>query len=805
MFAPGPLVRISMDAMEQTFPELLARDLARSQDVFRTRSLTAGSPAAPLAVECQPPQVPHRNPGRVVTSTLHRTTSETALYSPTEYARARAGTVRRQQRERQQEEWPLKSPGPRLSSLPDRRQDHMFALKEIHMKQGSKKESKRLFLNGLDDDWVSDSSTDIEPGTSSPSVRTRKQSVTTAATSVEIHSVLEGIGEACLSPTSSLSKEAARAPGRVDRSWVDLEPDMLLRSEAELDGGVASVGAAEYSDGSQAWPATRSSARANTEQLAHVDVPRRRSSLSHQVTTVVIGEATRVRVGCAPHKVDLQAASSPPTPSLPQQASPHLPQSYHSPDDWEANEAASCQIPPASCQQHFYEPQYALTATSSYQLRPPSPPPQEVIAHGVSDTSHPSRQHTSLLHRLRKTQSHSRMPIVTQVQSWLDSSATTAHITSPTDLTTTSPTMTSKAPVGSVRVAAEVLENLRISVGNFPDTMLRTSSLTVQTIRSYSRKLRRGGTSSGDRGFGRDSDDYTFTAFDTHAMESVPVSVDRKSSLGNLRLKKLSLRGRKLHLSSRQAPAHTSPFLKEEDEFWPPVVHHNYSMLSNSPPSRKSSEASACVGALRSIFPDGTDYLLDGLYAHLIAYNYMNSLCGAMPHLLSSPGHPGLRSRPSLNFPPGVTSRADLELQDRDDLAIRELQDEVAATDSTAVVPKKAASLLGLGATHMGKPVRPRPGTLAGRKDKHRKTTPPAASFSASLESESAMRDLRDGIASNIKRLVETVKQCSPAAASRDSDDDSEDAAILGQNARELEPTLLRALCEVVRCYEELS
>lgn len=792
-----------MDAIEQTFPEILARDLARSQDVFRTRSLTAGSPAASLALECQPPQVPRRNPGRVVTSMLHRTTSETALCSPREYARARADTARKQQQERQQQdEWPLRGPGPRLSSLPGNRQDHMFAIKEIHMKKDRKKESRRLFLNGLDDDWVSDSSADIEPGTSSPSVRTRKQSVTTAATSVEIHSVLGGVGEICLSPTSSLSKEAARAPGKGGRSWVDLDFDML-RTDADLDGGVASVGAAEYSDGSQAQSATRSSAMGNAEQPAHVDVPRRRSSLSHQVTTVVIGEATQVRVGCAPHMVELEAASKPPTPSLPFNSTPPLPQSYHTPDDWETNAAASCENVHASCRQPIYEPQYALTATSSYQLRPPSPSPQEALAYDASDTHQNSRHHPSLLHKLRKTQSHSRMPIVTQVQSWLDSSGTTAHLTSPTHLTTHSPT--SKAPIGSVRVAAEVLENLRISVGNFPDTMLRTSSLTVQTIRSYSRKLRRGGTSSGDRGFSRDSDDYAFTAFDAQTMESVSASVDRKSSLGNLKLKKLSLRGKKLHLSSRQAHSPNSPFLKEEDDFWPPVDHRNFSMRSNTPPSRKSSEVSACVGALRSIFPDGTDYLLDGLYAHLIAYNYMNSLCGAMPHLLSSPGHPGLRSRPSLNFPPGVTSRADLELQDRDDLAIRELQDEVATTATTAVVPKKAASLLGLGATHMGKPVRPRPGTLGGRKDKHRKTTPPAAAFSASLESESAMRDLRDAIAGNIKRLVETVKQCSPATAARDSDEDSEDAAILGQNARELDSTLLRALCEVVRCYEELS
>lgn len=785
-----------MDAITQTFPEILARDLARSQDVFRTRSLTAGAPATSLALEGHPPQVPRRNPGRVVTSTLHRTTSETALCSPREYTRVRVDTPRRHQerQQNQEEEWPLRGPGPRYSSLPGKRQDHMFVIKEIRMKQSDNKDVRRLFLNDLDEDWVSDSSADIE--TSSPSFRTRKQSVTTAATSVEIHSVLGGAGEVCLSPTSSLSKKSARVPEKGGRSWVDLDPDML-KTEEDLDEGAASAGSAVDSDGSQTQSAARMDEMEYVEQLPHVDVPRRRSSLSHQVTTVVIGQAAHVRVGCAPPKLDLGFASRSPTPPPPpRESSPQFPPSYQNQEDWGINEGASCPTVQTSRHRPICEPQYALTATSSYQLRPPSPPLREA-GYDALDNDQNSRQRSSLLHKLGKTQSHLRMPIIAQVQSWLDSSAATTH--SPTHFTAHSPT--SKPPIGSVRVAAEVLENLRISVGNFPDTMLRTSSLTVQTIRSYSRKLRRGGTSSGDRGFSRDSDDFTMTVFDAPTMDSVPASAERTSSLGNLKFKKLSLRGKKL--SSRQAP-HNSPFLKDEDDFWPPVDHHNFSMRSNTPPSRKSSDASACVGALRTIFPNGTDYLLDGLYAHVIAYNYINSLCGAMPHLLSSPGHPGLRSRPSMTFPPGVTSRADLELQDRDDLVIRELQDEVTTTASTAVVPKKAASLLGLGQTHMGRPVKPRPGTLGGRKDKHRKTTPPAASFSASLESESAMRNLREAIASNIKRLVETVKQCSPAAG-RESDEDCEDAAILAQNGRELEPVLLRALCEVVRCYEELS
>lgn len=359
----------------------------------------------------------------------------------------------------------------------------------------------------------------------------------------------------------------------------------------------------------------------------------------------------------------------------------------------------------------------------------------------------------------------------------------------------------------SIRVPAEVLENLRISVGNFPDTMLRTSSLTVQTIRSYSRKLRRGGinnSSSNERSFVRDSNDIAFDAPNSPQSVYVP-SLDRQSSFGNLRLKGLSLRGR-LNFSSRLTASPTSP-LKENDEFWRDFDHRYPSTRSNTPPSRKSqSEVSACVAALRSIFPNGTDYFLDALYAHVIAYNYINSLCGGLPHLQNHGGHELGYARASTNVavPLGVTSRADLRLQDPDDALIRHFEDDVASVASAAVVPKKAASLLGLGATNMGKPVQPRPGTLGGRKAKYRKTTPPAAAFSASLESESAMLDLRDAVAVNIRRLVGTVKSAS-ASANRERGDDGDDGVFPETTAKELEPTLMRALCEVVRCYEELS
>lgn len=778
----------------QTLPEMLARDLAKSERLFLTSTLTAGAPSSSLASEGQTPEVPQRNPGRAATKTLHRATSETTLCLQQAKAGYGTDTARKRQCGRTH-----KDAGSWYRSNQDQRQDNMTDDRYAHMSEENDNDKAILALKGLDDGWGSDSSADVEAGRSSPSVRVRKQSVTTAGTSVEAPSFIGiGVGRVgCASPTQSLDKRDARMPHMGGESWVDLGPDMT-KSEEDVSRAGALTRPSDYTDWANTQPALLSDEE-EPEQLTFVNVPRRRSSLSHQVTTVILGESAHAHLSSAHPTVSQGPASQVLLPSPQATNHHHLAEQYQHPQNWDNREAAASPIVPTSPRHAIRKPGCALRTTlQNQQLQSPSPCADPSFRFDSLDSIHQKRQQPTLFNRLRKTQSHSKMHVRTHVQTWLDSSATTpsglktfANPASPTGM----------ASLASIRVPVEVLENLRISVGNFPDTMLRTSSLTVQTIRSYSRKLKRGGVNN-ERALTRDSNEIAFDARDWSAP-----ALGRQPSLGNLKLKKLSLRGR-LNLTSRLTASPTSPNPREDGVVWRNFESHQLSTRPETPLSRKShSEVSACVAALRSIFPNGTDYLLDALYAHIIAYNYINSLCGGLPHLQNDGGHRGLRARPSMNFavPLGVTSRADLKLQDPEDSAIQEFQDDVASVASTAIFPKKAASLLGLGDTNMGKPVKPHSGTLGGRRAKYRKTTPPAASFSASLESESAMRDLRDTISANIHRLVATMKEASFSASKEESDEDGEDGILLGTSAKDLDPTLLRAICEVVRCYEELS
>ncbi|KUI56045.1 hypothetical protein VP1G_03414 [Cytospora mali] len=782
------------DAIKQNLPEMLARDLAKSGRVFRTKRLTAGPPASSLASENQPPEVPQRNPGRAATNLLHRTTSEAALCPHQDSTKDITDTAREYQRGCVDKDAEF-----RYYSIQDERQGKTMDDQYTHMNQGNDKGKARVLFNGLDEGWGSDSSADVEAGRSSPSVRIRKQSVTTAATSVEAQSVV-GIGlerAGCASPLRTPINQGARNLLKGVESWVDFGPES--NSEEEMSGAGASTKVSKHTG----WPSTQpgifSDEEDRCEQLDFVSIPRRRSSLSHQTTTVVLGETAHTHLSSVSPTLGQELASQILLPS-PQTSSCQLTSPYHPPKDWDDCEAAGSPIVPTSPRQAARKSDRVLNATLQEQPRPVSPPAKEIAPNALSTTCQRQPQ-PKILNKLRKTQSHSKMQILTQVQSWLDSSGaappgstTLANPSSPTGM----------ASLTSIRVPAEILENLRISVGNFPDTMLRTSSLTIQTIRSYSRKLKRGGMNN-ERAFARDSDEIALDALDSPHSAYVS-GIDRQPSFGSLKFKKLSLRGR-LNLTSRLTSSPTLISPNEEDDFWRDFDDRYPSTRSDTPPSHKShSDVSACVAALRSIFPNGTDYLLDALYAHIIAYNYINSLCGGFPHLKNDGVHRLLRARPSTNFavPPGVTSRADLELQDHDDWMIRGYEDDVASVASTAVVPKKAASLLGLGATNMGKPVKPRPGSLGGRKAQYRKTTPPAASFSVSLESEAALRDLRDAISVNIHRLLATVKSAA-SSASRECGEDDEDDACVGASVKEMEPTLLRALCEIVRCYEELS
>lgn len=787
-----------VDTTSCNLPEMLARDLAESESFFLAKSRTAGPPPVTLAFEALPPYVPQLNPSYMSTPEFHRTTSEADSGASSQDSAATADRC-------EQDKDSHKSLAAPLGTLRTLRRMNTSGVKNFHLKMENVKEERRVFLNSFDEEWGSDSSADVDTRLSSPSLRPRQQSVTTAATSVDVQFVAGAKGIES-GQSSFEGPDRHHAPGFQSdgESWV--RPETRAAEKADID---RCVPARSWEVGSSTRPCYPSPAQSSEvpnpelENESLISVPQRRSSLGHQFTTAIMGETVP-----SPYHTSFKPISGASSHAI-QPSSTSEPQYFpvcHSHDDRNASEVASSPVirtgrrqPPQEQLRSF---QYHLNATPFDQL-PPSPAPSSITDHCRQpslNSIHLPQSPKDSVSRPRKSNSISRMPFLAQANTWCEAVHSSqrrypAHIPV---------SYSSIAPITNIRVSTETLENLRIMVHSFPDTMLSTDCLTIQTIQSYSRKLK-----IGDVKHERVSScgsDGTAIAKSSTSLDLPSQALDRKVSFGNLKLM-TSLRGK---ISSRFASSPSSSTYRENNiEPWPPLDNNSDPIRCNS--SHRASdkqEKPRYVTALRSIFPTGTEYLLDALYAHLIAYNYINSLCGGLHHLQHNGAGPHLQPRPPRNFvlPVGVTSLADLQLQeDAGELIAGDFYNGVTNVSSQVVVPSKAAAMLGLGSTNMGQPMKPAPGNLNGRYAKLRKTTPLDASFAASLESEPTLRYLSDNISHNIYRLVETVKSASGATLGKPASQEDEDGHIIGTYGKELEPTLMRAMCEVVRCYEELS
>lgn len=837
---PKRPVEVRMDkfanAMMQNLPEMLARDLAEQEDVFIARSMTSGGPSVELAFENQPPNVPQRNPSRVL-HRLYQVSPETFLCP---LRQDNVESAWRSEREAILKSAAYASTHP--SSRTPRR-DQTSASKQAHMKKEADQEPRRHFLNGLDEGWGSDSSVDFEAGLSSPSFRTRKQSITTAATSIDLPQYCGekgaeaystgpcyvGGSPAVTEPTSGYTTRAFTAEdypirGRAKEvlvhsptnhaawqgnndagSWVDLGHHENLPAGFRMPGfsrGVESSSNSRKLDKICPTPHTTYSMDDDRSGLYQqeqppLDVPERRSSLSHKVTTLVPPNEMMDSPKSPTHILaeEISPPLLPSPPPSPRQFPAHHPAQFA----WNATEAALGPVIPTGRHQPRQELQLDLSSLPTDELSLPPLSATETNPHDRTYSLRSQQQQPNMLSKPRKSHSISRMPR-RNVHHWLESNSRARQHSPPPPLPVTSPIAMS--PTSSVRVSGPILEALRINVQNFPDTMLRTSSITIGQIRDYSHKLKR---SNATRQLvpNRESDDHFTAASDTPTPPISP-NLGRKGSFGNLKLVN-SLRGKFSRFNSSTS---ASSINEQAESNWSPSddTTTTASMHSDSTPLRPSAARdAACVNALRCILPHGTPYLLDALYAHIIAYNYIDSVCGASPQPQHNASGSYLRSRPSQNalLPSGVTSLADLRVQENvSETIVKEFQDDVASVASRSVVPSKAASLLGLGSTNMANPIKPVAGHVGGRDTKHGKASAPGTAKSHYLESDSAMRSLREDIAHNIYRLVETVKTSSTAEGV--DSEETQDGSIV-PNGKRLDDMLMRALSELVRCYEELS
>ncbi|KOS19750.1 hypothetical protein ESCO_001169 [Escovopsis weberi] len=171
----------------------------------------------------------------------------------------------------------------------------------------------------------------------------------------------------------------------------------------------------------------------------------------------------------------------------------------------------------------------------------------------------------------------------------------------------------------------------------FPETMLLSSSLTIETIRSYSKKVRQPGA---ERLSMAAAPQFTFSA--GPAGPVMPIESTSPCA---------GTKSRWRRVVRRASPCSKK---KRESRFWE---------SSAEPPSATAFEAPKPWLSLKNVFGNCSDYICDALYAHIVAYNYVSALVARNP-----PPNPS-NSRRSCSSGPS----------DNED------------------IPKKAATLLGFG------------------------------------------------------------------------------------------------------------
>lgn len=294
------------------------------------------------------------------------------------------------------------------------------------------------------------------------------------------------------------------------------------------------------------------------------------------------------------------------------------------------------------------------------------------------------------------------------VQSWLDSSVQGCPVSA----------NNSDDMARIVPLPPDVIETLRVSTACFPETMLLSSSLTVETIRSYAKKVRQ------------------------------PV------------LKPLDI-----------TPP-TSPTYVEKRSLWRKVVSHRRAesaSISSRPTltsaSMLSVEAIKPWASLKNVFNHCSDYICDAMYAHIVAYNYISLLAAKLPQSDAS----SIRRTGSL-------LRKDSQQED---------------------IPKKAASLLGLGGG--ADPLQNKVGRLT-KKISSQMTPWMKEDFSmisnVNPNQEGSIRNIQADLFKCIAQLVATAKL---AGTSKTTD------AIVEVAAENADTFLIRSLCEIVRMAEDAN
>ena len=317
-------------------------------------------------------------------------------------------------------------------------------------------------------------------------------------------------------------------------------PTVLHRKSHSVSGGSPVLSARRQISELSLITAARPSTTAGklVAEVRDLEIPARVPERSSSVHRVAVPQDTIKPMRTAQHKRSSPALGRPPTPQV------RIPYEFKRKplpleDDYPESELES--ISPAA--------QPLWTKSNTEFVRPPSP------------------------------------PALRSVQSWLNNSLQPypwAH--------------QAEEASNVVPLPPDVMETLRVSVACFPETMLLSSSLTTETIRSYGRKMRHHGTEAASSVFTPD-----------------PVPPGPRKSLW--RKVVTYKRGPQLPEPRGQTGYSSSQYGSTA----------NMSMRGVVEPPKAWLPLKNVFGGFCS------DYICDALYAHILAYNYVSALVARNP------------------------------------------------------------------------------------------------------------------------------------------------------------------------------
>ncbi|RYP11310.1 hypothetical protein DL764_000128 [Monosporascus ibericus] len=323
-----------------------------------------------------------------------------------------------------------------------------------------------------------------------------------------------------------------------------------------------------------------------------------------------------------------------------------------------------------------------------------------------------------------------------------------------------------QGPASRLPLPSHVMDTLRISVSCFPETMLSCSSLSIETIRSHSRRLKAPRLTSD-------------TNVPTQNYDQAKIPKWRRTC------KKLTRSG--VPSSSLSEPSIT---VGRDD----------------------SPEGAALDWAVvKNVFPAGTDFLCNALYAHLLAYNYITSLCprasltstSRRPQTPKSPA-PEQRNSNGNMIPHKAASFFGIPSPTSPTNARVPEHPPPVPPARSALRQKKLFMRLGKGNDSGGDNQRVTTKVTWLDSDSNKAPTstwatlPRSAAVDSRCGGDQALRDvqeLRVGLAKCVARLVATLRLASYGRVG--------DGPLPPDQQTRIDPLFMRALCELVRCNEE--